>query len=394
MATQLQIRRGTTSQMNAFTGAEGELAVNTTTDTVHVHDGSTAGGHALAKADGSNIATYAGSFTTIHATGNTGIGTGTTVNRKLEVAGNNNGGAKANYIRITDTDTSATANNQAGGIEFFTNDVTAGIAASMEVLYAGSGGGGEITFNTNASSSGTLTEAMRINESGSVGIGTSLPVVKLAVKSSQEQLTLSEGDARGATFDYRSSTGNLNIATNGANARTNPQFTLDLNGNVGIGRNPSERLDVDGVIQINRTGDHPAMRFMEDGTTRAYLGSGDWAVTGGVDADFGISSVGNLLFGTSAGQERLRIDSGGSLTGTCINATTGEYDGSLDDLKKTGFYRSKNSNTNNPSFAYYSVVVYGNQGNVTAQIATLLAGPATYVRSFNVSWTSWVRIDD
>ena len=69
MATQLQIRRGTTSQMNAFTGAEGELAVNTTTDTVHVHDGSTAGGHALAKADGSNIAAYAGSFTTVAASG-------------------------------------------------------------------------------------------------------------------------------------------------------------------------------------------------------------------------------------------------------------------------------------------------------------------------------------
>ena len=55
--------------MNAFTGAEGEIAVNTSTDTLHVHDGSTAGGHALAKADGSNIATYAGSFTTISASG-------------------------------------------------------------------------------------------------------------------------------------------------------------------------------------------------------------------------------------------------------------------------------------------------------------------------------------
>ena len=69
MATQLQIRRGTTAQMNAFTGAEGELAVNTSTDTVHVHDGSTAGGFALAKADGSNIGTYAGSFTTLAASG-------------------------------------------------------------------------------------------------------------------------------------------------------------------------------------------------------------------------------------------------------------------------------------------------------------------------------------
>ena len=69
MATQLQIRRGTTAQMGAFTGAEGELAVNTSTDTVHVHDGATAGGFALAKADGSNIGTYAGSFTTLAASG-------------------------------------------------------------------------------------------------------------------------------------------------------------------------------------------------------------------------------------------------------------------------------------------------------------------------------------
>lgn len=91
---------------------------------------------------------------------------------------------------------------------------------------------------------------------------------------------------------------------------------------------------------------------------------------------------------------RMTIDSSGNLTGTMFNATNGEYDGNLNDLKKTGFYRSKNSNSNNPSYAYYSVVVYGNQGNVTAQIATLLSGPATYVRSFNTSWTSWVRIDD
>ena len=49
MPTQVQFRRGTTTQNNAFTGAVGEISVDTTLDTVRIHDGSTAGGHRLAK---------------------------------------------------------------------------------------------------------------------------------------------------------------------------------------------------------------------------------------------------------------------------------------------------------------------------------------------------------
>jgi hypothetical protein len=47
MATILQLRRGTTVQHSSFTGAEGEVTVNTTKDTVVVHDGTTAGGFEL-----------------------------------------------------------------------------------------------------------------------------------------------------------------------------------------------------------------------------------------------------------------------------------------------------------------------------------------------------------
>ncbi len=47
MPTQLQFRRGTTSQNNSFTGAVGEISVDTTLDTLRLHDGSTAGGFAL-----------------------------------------------------------------------------------------------------------------------------------------------------------------------------------------------------------------------------------------------------------------------------------------------------------------------------------------------------------
>ena len=55
MAKRVQRRRGSTSEHNSFTGAEGEITVDTTIDTLVVHDGSTPGGHPLGKADGSNL---------------------------------------------------------------------------------------------------------------------------------------------------------------------------------------------------------------------------------------------------------------------------------------------------------------------------------------------------
>jgi hypothetical protein len=56
MATQVQFRRGTTTQNNAFTGAIAELTVDTEAKTLRLHDGSTAGGGAV-------IATLAGTQT-------------------------------------------------------------------------------------------------------------------------------------------------------------------------------------------------------------------------------------------------------------------------------------------------------------------------------------------
>lgn len=47
MATQVQHRRGTSAQNNAFTGAAGEITVDTTNNSVRIHDGSTAGGTRL-----------------------------------------------------------------------------------------------------------------------------------------------------------------------------------------------------------------------------------------------------------------------------------------------------------------------------------------------------------
>ena len=59
MAKLLKLRRGTTTQHSSFTGAEGEVTIDTTKDTAVVHDGSQAGGRPLLREDLSNLGTGA-----------------------------------------------------------------------------------------------------------------------------------------------------------------------------------------------------------------------------------------------------------------------------------------------------------------------------------------------
>src|SRR6056300_1162838 len=76
MPTQIQFRRGTTSQHSTFTGAVGEMTIDTDKDTAIVHDGATAGGYELLRADLNNLSNP--QFT---GTGSIGIPTGTTAQR-------------------------------------------------------------------------------------------------------------------------------------------------------------------------------------------------------------------------------------------------------------------------------------------------------------------------
>jgi hypothetical protein len=88
MAVQVQFRRGTKAQHDAFTGATGEVTVNITDKTLVMHDGLTQGGFNLARADGENLdlSRLAGVTTVtsvaIHGgtINNTTIGIGTSAN--------------------------------------------------------------------------------------------------------------------------------------------------------------------------------------------------------------------------------------------------------------------------------------------------------------------------
>ena len=91
MSKRLQLRGGTTSQNNAFTGAAREIAVDTDTWSLRLHDGTTLGGHLVSPgpvgATGVRGATGVTGATGAGATGATGVIGATGVRGATGVAG-------------------------------------------------------------------------------------------------------------------------------------------------------------------------------------------------------------------------------------------------------------------------------------------------------------------
>ena len=166
--------------------------------------------------------------------------------------------------------------------------------------------------------------------------------------------------------------------------------------NVGIGTtsDPSHGTADNNVLAIGgkQNNGSGVLAFIDTaGNSDALLTGDNGSLT--INVDSSNATADSTLQIRVDNTERFKMLDGGQIDATCLYAHTTEYSGSMDDLKRTGFYRSNNGNTNNPTYAYYAVIVYGNQSNVTSQIATVLGGTTTYVRSFNTSWSSWARLD-
>ena len=84
MSEQLQLRRGTAAQVAAFTGAQGEVVVDTTNNRLVLQDGATAGGIPIAKlSEAGGVSGGSVSLTAL------GIGTAADPTNPLSVVANN-----------------------------------------------------------------------------------------------------------------------------------------------------------------------------------------------------------------------------------------------------------------------------------------------------------------
>lgn len=117
MATELRLRRGNTAATSTFVGAEGEVTINTSNDSLVVHDGVTAGGFEAARADLNNVtnATFAAKALAANIGGNiTGNITGASTTATYITIGSD-GGLLPNSRRLQAGSGTVLADGGSGG---------------------------------------------------------------------------------------------------------------------------------------------------------------------------------------------------------------------------------------------------------------------------------------
>ena len=316
MTTSIKRRRGTTAQTSVFTGAVGETTVDTTKQTVVVHDGATAGGFPLATE--ANVALKANTASPSF-TGTVGL---PAVTLAGTVAG---GGNQLNNVVIgattplagSFTTLGATGNIVAGAngsSQGFIKLWSAGGTSREANLYSPAGGG--LTIDTNSASFPIVTnssaftiqtasvERMRIDSSGNVGIGTSSPVSRIH-----------------ASYAGALNTNTFNVSTTSVTVapKTLIGANLVLSDDATTYTKPATSISGAGILfeGINSSGTHGSIQFLsapDDNTGSATP-----------TERMRIDSAGNVLVGTTTARGKLHSYAANYTPATSAWATAASF---------------------------------------------------------------------
>jgi hypothetical protein len=182
MSTVFKPRRGTTVQHSTFTGAAGEMTLDTTKNTIVVHDGATAGGFPLAKEGGTGAPSNA---EYIVATADAGLSaervltdtnsvawdkaTAGQVKANVQFGATGTTACVGNDSRLSDARTPTAHTQAVSTITFSATDKLAGRSS------AGAGAGEEITCTSYGRSLLDNTALWWDKVNSRLGIGTNLP---------------------------------------------------------------------------------------------------------------------------------------------------------------------------------------------------------------------------
>ena len=307
MATQLQLRRGTTSQIAAFTGANGEIAVDTDVKTIYVQDGATAGGFAMARADFSNIS--ASATLTLGTLNATTLNVTTLDLTTLEVTTikAKDGTAAGSIADSTGVVTIASAVLTTADINAGTFDGVVGGTTPAAGSFTTITGSGNLVIDT--------TTLVVDSSNNRVGVGTSSPTTLLDVKGSEGNSVITLNSA--ASIDSYPSIGKLRFFSDDSSTNSS--------GEVGS-------LEVIGIGNWNGGRNKPAMTF--------NLIQGLAGTTSPVEAAR-IDASGNFMIGTtdtdnqnnSAGSA---ADNGFAYGGTNGYLNVARYNGIVSYFNRTG----------------------------------------------------------
>jgi len=277
-------------------------------------------GQDLTNHDDGDLAFYTASGGTltermrITSSGNVGIGTSSPATA-LTVSTDG-----TEQLTINRADASINTGNTVGTILFTGDDPSANqTGARIQILAAENWStnayGSHITFSND--SSGTLTERMRIDSSGNVGIGTSSPVsiggyTITTLNNSGNGSALYLQQAAATKGRVITTANELVVDTTAAiplvfGTNNAERMRIDSSGNVGIGTSPSTELHVassSGYAELRlqgASGSSGSLEFYDSTTKRGdiYVDPSSNIVFRNISETMRIDSSGNLLVGTT-----------------------------------------------------------------------------------------------